>query len=187
MSARFEVVATPLAGLQLVRRLPIRDERGWFERLYCADEFATLMAGRGIAQINRTLSAQRGTVRGLHYQTPPHAEAKLVSCLRGAVFDVAVDVRRGSATFLKWHAVHLSADNHHSLLIPPGFAHGFQTLEDNCELLYLHTAAYAAQAEAALNAGDPRLAIEWPAPISGQSARDAAHPLVGRDFQGVGL
>jgi len=145
------------------------------------------MSGERIAQINRTLTAHRGTVRGMHYQTPPHAEAKLVSCLRGTVFDVAVDVRRGSPTFLHWHAQRLSADNHHSLLIPPGFAHGFQTLEDNCELLYLHTAAYAAQAEAALNARDPRLDISWPAPINVQSPRDAAHPLLAGDFQGVEL
>jgi dTDP-4-dehydrorhamnose 3,5-epimerase len=187
MSARFEVQGTPLAGLQVIRRQPLRDERGWLERMYCADEFAELLSGQGIAQINHTLTTHRGTVRGMHYQMPPDAEAKLVSCLRGAVFDVAVDVRRGSRTFLKWHAEHLSADNHHSLLIPAGFAHGFQTLEDNCELLYLHTARYTPQAEAALNATDPRLSIAWPEPIKAQSARDAAHPPLGQDYQGIGL
>jgi dTDP-4-dehydrorhamnose 3,5-epimerase len=187
MSARFDVVALPLAGLQLIRRLPIRDERGWLERLYCADEFAALMPGQAIVQINRTLTAHQGTVRGLHYQLPPHAEAKLVSCLKGAVLDVAVDVRRGSATFLHWHAERLSAENHHSLLIPPGFAHGFQTLVADCELLYLHTARYEPLAESALNVRDPRLAIAWPQPISALSARDAAHPLLASDFQGIGL
>jgi dTDP-4-dehydrorhamnose 3,5-epimerase len=187
VSARFEIAGTALAGLQLIKRLPIRDERGWLERMYCAEEFATLMCGQGIAQINRTLTSLRGTVRGMHYQMPPHAETKLVSCLQGAVFDVAVDVRRGSPTFLQWYAERLSADNHYSLLIPPGFAHGFQTLEDNCELLYLHTTRYTPQAEAALGARDPRLAIAWPEPISAQSARDAAHAPLGRDFQGVGL
>lgn len=187
MSRRFEVLETPLAGLKLVRRLPIRDERGWLERVYCADEFAPFISGQGVAQINRTLTAHRGTVRGMHYQMPPHAETKLISCVRGVVLDVAVDVRRGSLTFLHWHAERLSADNHLSLLIPPGFAHGFQTLEDNCELLYLHSAAFAPQAEAALNARDPRLAIVWPEPVGLQSPRDAAHPLLGADFQGVGL
>jgi dTDP-4-dehydrorhamnose 3,5-epimerase len=187
VSSRFDIVATPLAGLQLVRRLPIRDERGWLERLYCADEFAGLMSGAAIAQINRTLTAKQGSVRGMHFQRPPHAEAKLVSCLKGAVFDVAVDVRQGSPTFLHWHGEHLSAENHHSLLIPPGFAHGFQTLVPDCELLYLHTARYAPKAEAALNASDPRLAIAWPQPIGAQSPRDATHPLLSNDFQGVAL
>lgn len=187
MSGRFDIVPTPLAGLQLVRRLPIHDERGWLERMYCADEFAAVMCGQAIAQINRTLTTQLGTVRGMHFQMPPHAEAKLVSCLKGAVFDVAVDVRRDSPTFLHWHGERLSADNHHSLLIPSGFAHGFQTLEADCELLYLHTAPYTPQAEAALNARDPRLAILWPQAIGAQSARDMAHPLLSGDFQGVGL
>jgi dTDP-4-dehydrorhamnose 3,5-epimerase len=187
MSRRFEVLGAPLSGLQLIRRLPIRDERGWLERIYESEMFAELLSGQCIAQINRTLTAHRGTVRGMHYQLPPHAEAKLVSCLRGTVLDVAVDVRRGSPSFLQWHAQRLSAENHLSLLIPPGFAHGFQALEENCELLYLHTAAYVPQAEAALNARDPRLAISWPEPITMQSPRDAAHPLLGADFQGVGL
>lgn len=187
MSGRFDIVATALAGLQLIRRLPIRDERGWLERMYCADEFAALMSGQAIAQINRTLTTQQGTVRGMHFQMPPHMEAKLVSCLKGAVFDVAVDVRRDSPTFLHWHGELLSAENHHSLLIPPGFAHGFQTLEADCELLYLHSERFAPQAEAGLNARDPRLAIHWPQPIGARSARDATHPLLGSDFQGVAL
>jgi len=187
MSGRFEFLPTPLAGLRLIRRLPIRDERGWLERMYCAEEFAALMSGQAVAQINRTLTVQKGSVRGMHFQMPPHTDAKLVSCLRGAVFDVAVDVRRGSSTFLHWHAERLTAENHHSLLIPAGFAHGFQTLANDCELLYLHTARFSPQSEAALNARDPRLAISWPEPIGAQSPRDAAHPLLSDDFLGVAL
>ena len=138
-------------------------------------------------QINHTLTGRRGTVRGMHYQRPPHAETKFISCLRGEVFDVAVDLRHDSPTFLRWHAEVLSAENHRTLVVPEGFAHGFQTLADDCELLYLHTAAFAADSEGALNANDPRLAIVWPQPISDWSARDAGHPILGDYFSGIKL
>jgi dTDP-4-dehydrorhamnose 3,5-epimerase len=115
----------------------------------------------------------------MHWQRPPHAEAKLVSCLRGQVWDVAVDVRPGSPTFLRWHAERLSADNGQALLIPPGFAHGFQALSDDVELLYCHSAAHAPQTEAGLHPQDERLGIAWPLPITKLSARDAGHPRLG--------
>ena len=126
-------------------------------------------------------------MRGLHYQRPPAPEAKLVSCLRGAVWDVAVDLRANSPTFLQWHAQELSAHNHTALLIPPGFAHGFQALEDGAELLYVHSAPYTPACEGALNVHDPRLCITWPLPVHGLSPRDAAHPLLGADFEGIVL
>lgn len=183
--SRFTLNATPLAGLTLVQRHPIGDQRGYLERLYCCDELADLLDGRAIAQINRTLTVKTGTVRGLHFQYPPHAETKLITCLKGEVFDVAIDLRQGSPTCLHWHAERLSADNHRTLVIPEGFAHGFQTLAANCELLYLHTAPYQADAEGALNAVDPRLAIAWPLPIAERSARDQAHPLLEEGFIGI--
>jgi dTDP-4-dehydrorhamnose 3,5-epimerase len=185
MSPRLEIIDTALAGLKVVQRRPLPDARGYLERMYCAAELAGLTGGRPIAQINRTLTTRRGVVRGMHFQHPPHGEFKLVSCLRGAVFDVAVDIRAGSPDLLRSHAELLSADNHRSLLIPPGFAHGFQALTDDAELLYLHTAAYVAAAEGALNARDPALAIEWPEPITGQSERDRSHALLTSDFAGV--
>ena len=135
MNSRFDLIATPLAGLCLIQRRPVGDARGYLERLYCADELAAIAPGQPIVQINHTLTVRPGVVRGLHFQRPPHAEIKLVTCLRGAVFDVAVDLRANSPTFLHWHAEILSADNHRSLAIPQGFAHGFQTLTDNCEML----------------------------------------------------
>ena len=187
MNSRFDLIATPLAGLVVVQRQPMGDARGYLERMYCADALAAITAGKPIAQINRTLTAKPGVVRGMHFQRPPHAEIKLVSCLRGEVFDVAVDLRQDSPTFLHWHAELLSADNHRSLAIPEGFAHGFQTLTDNCELLYFHTAAYQPAAEDALNARDPRLAIAWPVAISELSPRDTAHPLLSANFKGVKL
>jgi dTDP-4-dehydrorhamnose 3,5-epimerase len=185
MSTRFDILDTPLPGLRVLQRKPIGDSRGYLERLFCSEELQALAPGRHIAQINHTLTANPGTVRGMHFQRPPHAETKFVSCLRGEVFDVAVDLRHNSPTFLRWHAELLSADNHKTLVIPEGFAHGFQTLTDNCEMLYFHTAAYQPGAEGGLNAQDPRLAITWPLPVVELSQRDAAHPLLSDDFTGV--
>jgi dTDP-4-dehydrorhamnose 3,5-epimerase len=187
MSARFEFIPTPLAGLIVIRRKPMQDERGVFERFFCRQELQEAALHKPIVQINRSLTRRTGTVRGMHFQYPPHAEAKIVSCLKGEIFDVAVDIRTGSATFLRWHGEVLSAENHRSLLIPEGFAHGFQTLTDDCELLYLHTAEYMPQAEGALNARDPRLAITWPRAVGEMSDHDRLHPLLSSDFMGVRL
>lgn len=187
MSDRFKVTVASLEGLKVIQRRPIADNRGFFERMFCVEELCELIAGREIAQINHTSTARTGTVRGLHYQHPPYAETKLVSCLRGAIFDVAVDVRRNSSTFLKWHAEILSGDNHRTLMIPEGFAHGFQTMTDDCEMLYLHTTCWQPAAEGALNALDPRLGIVWPIDISERSPRDTMHPFLTTDFPGVSL
>ena len=185
--SRFDIQSTPLAGLQRVQRQRLGDARGFLSRLFCAEELALAGWTGPIAQINHTFTAQRGTVRGLHFQHPPHAETKLVNCLQGEVWDVAVDLRHGSPTYLQWHAECLSADNQCALLIPPGFAHGFQALTDNVEMLYCHSQPYAAQSEAALHVQDPRLAITWPLPVQGLSPRDAQHALIGDDFEGVHL
>ena len=185
--ARFAVSATALEGLKRVGRRRIEDRRGFLARLYCRDELAAIGFAEPIAQINHTSTRTRGTVRGLHFQHPPHAEDKLVSCLRGEVFDVAVDLRAGSPTFLRWHAERLSADNGVALYIPKGFAHGFQTMTDDCELLYLHTAPHAAEAEGALNALDPALAVDWPLPVADLSERDRGHPMIAPGFAGIAL
>lgn len=186
VSHRFETLDTPITELKLLQRKPIRDSRGYLERMYCAEELRTLLPpSQPIVQINRTLTEQRGTVRGMHFQYPPHAEVKIVSCLRGEVFDVAVDLRQDSATFLKWHAETLSADNYRMLLIPAGFAHGFQTLVDHCELLYFHTALYCPSAEGGLNAQDPALGIRWPVEITDRSPRDAGRPFITKEFTGM--
>ena len=183
--------ATPLPGLMRIARHKMVDERGSFSRLFCADELAAAGWKDPIAQINHSQTTHRGTVRGMHYQRPPHTEMKLVSCLRGEVWDVAVDLRQGSPSFLQWHAEHLSADNANALLIPPGFAHGFQALSDHAELLYCHSAAYVPGAEAGLNPLDPRLLIAWPLPPVGLSPRDAGQPWLadepGQEFEGVRL
>lgn len=186
-TTRFEIHVTQLAGLMMLQRKPLGDERGYLERLFCADELQTLIHGKHIVQINHTFTANRGTVRGMHFQHPPHAETKFVSCLRGEVFDVAVDIRCNSPTFLQWHAETLSAVNHKTLVIPEGFAHGFQTLSDNCEMLYFHTATYHRQAEDGLNPLDKRLGINWPLSVNNLSSRDSGHPFLSESYSGVSL
>lgn len=183
--ASIEILPTPIAGLALLQRRPLADARGWFERLFCIHELEVVLGGRRIVQINQTLTAIAGTVRGLHFQHPPHGECKVVGCLSGAVFDVALDLRRGSPTFLHWHGELLSGENHRTLVIPEGFAHGFQTLTDDCRMLYLHTQAYVRSAEGGINAEDPRLGIRWPLTVAGRSSRDAAHPFLNDDFEGI--
>lgn len=184
---RFDIEALALAGLKRVTRVPIGDRRGTLTRLFCAADLACAGWTRPVAQINHSLTVRAGTVRGLHFQRPPHAEMKLVSCIRGAAWDVAVDLRAGSPTFLQWHAQELSAENGCALLIPEGFAHGFQTLADNCELLYLHSAIYVPEAEDGVSAYDVRLGITWPLPLSELSARDARLSTCENSFLGIQL
>lgn len=185
MSERFRLHATPIAGLTRLERLPVADHRGFFERIFSSEELAGIGFRKPIAQVNRTLTRRRGAIRGLHFQRPPHAEAKLVTCLRGEVFDVALDLRQGSPTFLHWHAEILSGANNISFAIPEGFAHGFQTLTEDCELLYCHSAPYVPQSEDGVNAQDETLAIAWPLTITELSARDAGLPRIGADFTGI--
>lgn len=177
----------PLAGLNLIERQRLNDARGFLSRLFCAEQLAAAGLHKPIAQINHTLTTHRGTIRGMHYQTAPNAEMKLVSCIRGEVWDVAIDLRSNSPTFLQSYSQILSADNCCSLLIPEGFAHGFQAQTEDCELIYLHTASYNPQAEAGLRFNDSRLAITWPIPVSEISARDQSHPLLTKQFTGINV
>jgi dTDP-4-dehydrorhamnose 3,5-epimerase len=182
---RLTVETTPLAGLQIVCRLSAVDSRGALSRLFCQEELAAAGWKKSIAQVNHSHTAKRGTIRGMHYQRPPAAEMKLVSCIRGRVWDVAVDVRAGSPTFLQWHAEELSEDNGRAMLIPEGVAHGFQALSDHVELIYCHSARYAPQYEAGLWPFDPQLAVAWPLDHADLSERDAAFTPIGPSFQGV--
>lgn len=183
--ARFTIYDTPLSPLKIIERTVIEDSRGYLERLYCADELRPIFGDRRIVQITHTMTLARGTVRGMHFQRAPHCELKVVSCLRGEVFDVAVDLRRTSPTFLKWHGERLSERNRRSLVVPEGFAHGFQALDDACEIIYFHTAMHNEAAEDGLNPLDERVAIAWPEPVAGLSSRDAGFSGVTTDFSGV--
>lgn len=183
--SRLHCTPLPLSGVYLVERQPLDDARGFFERLFCAGELAACGWTQPIAQINRSCTRRLGSVRGLHWQQPPHAEMKLVACLRGAVWDVAIDLRAGSPTFLRWHAEVLSADNCRALLIPEGFAHGFQALTADAELLYCHSHPYTPAAEAGAHPLDARLGIAWPLPVGDMSARDMQHAWLDASFQGI--
>ncbi|OBJ02877.1 dTDP-4-dehydrorhamnose 3,5-epimerase [Mycobacterium alsense] len=179
-----KVLDTPVAGLKVVQSEPHRDARGTFVRLFCAEELQPLLGHRRIVQINHSTTTRAGAVRGMHYQRPPHAEVKMIRCLRGRVWDVAVDLRAGSPTFLRWHAQELVQGDAQMFVIPEGFAHGFQALEPDSELLYLHTAFYHPPSEGGLRHDDPRLAIAWPLPPQDLSTRDRSHPLLDSDFTG---
>ncbi|MBB6341068.1 dTDP-4-dehydrorhamnose 3,5-epimerase [Pseudomonas fluvialis] len=182
-----QLQALPLQGLFSLRHKVHEDERGRFARLFCEGTLSALGQTVHIRQINHSRTALRGAVRGLHFQFPPHAEHKLITCLRGSVWDVAVDIRRDSPTFLCWHAELLEAGDGRSLLLPPGFAHGFQAMSEDAELLYLHSADYDPSHEGGLRPTDPRLAIDWPLPVQQLSARDSQHMLLDESFQGVCL
>jgi len=184
---RFEVFDLPIPGLKLVERKKIGDHRGFFVRLFCAEELATLGWSKPIVQVNQSFTDRRGTVRGMHFQHPPHVEMKMVLCLKGKVWDVALDIRAGSPTFLRWHAEVLSAENNRAFLIPEGFAHGFQTLTDKVELLYFHTAPYVPNVEDGINPCDPTIKISWPLPITEISERDESLPTIKPAFKGLNI
>ena len=184
---RFSISNLSLPGLKLLERQRMNDSRGFFTRLFCANELASVGWCQPVAQINHTFTLRCGTVRGMHFQQPPNAEMKLVTCIRGEVWDVAVDLRADSPTFLQWHAEILSAENNRALLIPEGFAHGYQSLSNDVELLYCHSVAHSPIAEVALNAKDPRLAISWPLGIVERSLKDANLPPIDAKFEGVRL
>lgn len=181
------IITTGVGGVHILSPSPVEDERGWFARLFCSDELRNAGFGEPIAQINRSRTRRKGTVRGMHFQYPPVAETKIVHCLRGKVFDVALDLRRGSPTLLKWHGEELDGERPRALLIPPGVAHGFQALTQECELLYLHSAHYSPKYEGGVRHDDPRAGIRWPLTVTGLSKRDQAHTLLSDIYQGISL
>jgi dTDP-4-dehydrorhamnose 3,5-epimerase len=169
-------VAAPLSGLFVVDVEEKHDDRGLFARTFCQREFAAHGLPIEFVQCNTSFSARRGTLRGMHFQCEPHAEGKLVRCTRGAIYDVALDLRKDSITFGRWEAYELSAENRRSLYIPPGLAHGFVTLADLTEVHYQMTACYEAAAARGVRWNDPAFAIRWPVEEPILSPRDATYP-----------
>lgn len=167
---------TPLDGVFVIEPTPQRDDRGYLARTYCEKEFNAQGLNISWVQHNHTLSKHQGTIRGMHWQADPVPEIKLVRCLSGKVFDVVVDIRRGSPTFGKWHAEELSSENMRALYIPEGYAHGFQCLVDDCELFYLMSEFYDPQNARGFQHNDPAVAISWPFPARNLSSRDASLP-----------
>jgi dTDP-4-dehydrorhamnose 3,5-epimerase len=154
----------------------VHDERGFFGRSWCREEFASRGLSSHLAQCNISGSLRTGTLRGMHYQMAPFAETKLVRCTRGSIFDAAIDLRPDSPTYKKWTGAVLTAENHHMLCIPEGCAHGFLTLEDNCEVFYQMSAFYHLEAARGVRWNDPVFAIEWPGEVKVISQRDASYP-----------
>ena len=169
---------TRLQGAWIIEPERLEDDRGFFARIYCDEEFSAQGIAFTSVQSNISFNQRKGTLRGMHYQLEPHAEAKLVRCTMGAIYDVIVDLRPGSATYAQWMAAELSAENRKMLFVPAGFAHGFQSLTDKTETHYLMSAAYVAESSAGIAWNDPRLAIEWPLPNPIISARDRALPCL---------
>ena len=167
---------TPLKGAWTIDLEPRGDERGFFARTFCQNEFDAHGLKRDLAQANLSYNPKRATLRGMHYQIPPHAEVKIVRCTRGAIYDVIIDLRADSATRFQWFGVELSADNRTALYVPEGFAHGYQSLTEESEVFYLVTEFYAPGSERGIRWNDPRFAIRWPLPDPVLSPKDAAHP-----------
>jgi dTDP-4-dehydrorhamnose 3,5-epimerase len=175
----------PLKGCYIIEVEPMGDNRGWFARTYCKKEFVQIGHEKEWVQLNHSFTSQKGTTRGMHYQLPPYTEIKMVRCIAGAVYDVVVDIRKDSPTFLQWFGAEISAENKKMMYIPTGFAHGFQAITDNCELIYHHSEFYSSGAEGGIKYNDTAIGIEWPLSLTEISARDNNHPLLDSTFKGI--
>lgn len=172
-----------LSGAAVIDAEPFMDHRGVFARFFCEKELSELIGDRHFVNVNFSRTLKKGAIRGLHFQYPPKAEMKLVRCIRGSVYDVIVDIRKDSPTFLKWFGIELSADNMKMLCVPEGFAHGFQVLEENSEVIYLVSDFYSPENEGGLNYADPILKINWPIKITDISEKDSTRKMIDLTFK----
>lgn len=182
---KLNIKATFFDGLYEIEPIIHTDDRGSFSRIFCHNELSEIFKDNNIKQVNHSITLKKGTVRGLHFQYLPDCEIKMVKCVKGKVWDVVVDIRKNSSTFLQWYALELSPENRKMIYIPEGFAHGFQTLEDNTELLYFHSSIYSPNNEGALNLNDPLLDIKWPLDKIDVSKRDQSHSFIDKHFKGI--
>jgi len=163
---------TKIEGVFVIHSEPFKDDRGFFNRIFCQKELEIIKPGIVIAQVNHSMTKTKGTIRGMHFQYPPYAEMKIVRCVKGSIFDVAVDLRKDSPTFLQWHGEVLSAENMKALVVPEGCAHGFQSLEDDIEMVYMSTSPYCKEAESGIRYDDKKIKIQWPLPVTILSEKD---------------
>jgi len=178
-------IETILKGAYIIELEPFGDSRGFFARTFCKREFKEIGHTKEFVQFNHSMTSEKGTLRGLHYQVPPSSEVKLIRCIKGEVYDVIVDLRAGSPTFLNHIGVVLSEDNMKMIYVPEGFAHGFQTLKDNSQMIYHHTAYYTPEDERGLYFNDPKLDIKWPLDIKNLSEKDSKNPGIDINFNGI--
>ncbi|MEX1202926.1 MAG: dTDP-4-dehydrorhamnose 3,5-epimerase [Ferruginibacter sp.] len=176
---------TILPGSFIVELMPKGDSRGWFVRTFCKNEFEQIGHSKEWVQMNHSYTARKGTIRGMHFQRTPNAEIKMVRCIAGAIYDVIIDLRKGSTTYLQWFGTELSAVNKKMIYIPEGFAHGFQTLADNSELIYQHSQFYEPGAEEGILHNDTALGIQWPLQVTEVSGRDKLHPIIDSNFKAI--
>lgn len=184
MDKKLNIISTEMNDLFVIEPNIFADERGSFYRVFCQDEMEDIFKTT-IKQVNHSITNQKGSVRGLHFQYEPNCEVKMVKCIKGSVFDVVVDIRKDSSTFLKSFSIELTEKNRKMLLIPKGFAHGFQTLENDTELLYFHSNVYVSSNEGALHVKDPLLQIKWPLNVINLSKRDEEHKFLDNNFKGI--
>jgi len=182
---KLTILPTPLAGAVVVETNSFQDERGSFSRFFCSEELSCYWGNRSLVNINFSSNVSKGTLRGIHTQRAPAAEMKMIRCIRGCLFDVIVDLRAGSPTFLQWFGVELSASNQRMLIVPEGCGHGFQTLDDSTDALYLTTARYQSEAEMGIHYADPCVGISWPLPVSSISDKDRLSPFLPSNFAGL--
>ena len=180
-----KVLQSPFQNAFILEVEPHVDQRGIFARIFCEEELKQIGYDKRIVQINHSVTRKKGAVRGLHFQYPPKAEVKIVKCIRGAIFDVIVDLRRNSSSFLQWYGEVLSDENLKMMYASEGFAHGFQTLEENTELLYLHTEFYSPEHESGVRYDDPMINISWLLEVSEISKKDQKYPFISEDFEGI--
>ena len=178
---------TKIKGLYIAELEPLSDGRGFFVRSYCDKALEEINVTKSIKQINHSLTLTVGAIRGMHYQNHPHSEIKMVRCISGEVFDVAVDLRKDSDTFLQWHGEYLSAENSKMMVIPEGFAHGFQVIKPNSELLYFHTESYTQKAESGVLFNDEKIGIKWPLQVTSTSDRDLSYKPITKEFRGLNI
>ena len=178
-------IPTSLPGSFIVEPDIFTDDRGWFSRFYGKNDFKEIGHAKEWVQLNHSFTAKKGTIRGMHFQFHPFREIKMVKCIAGIVYDVIIDLRKGSPTFLKWLGVELSAQNRKMLYVPEGFAHGFQCMENNCELIYHHSEFYQPGAEGGIRFSDPLIKIEWPLKGTLLSQKDESYPFLDRNFKGI--
>ena len=185
MDKKLTIKNTSIDGVYTIDPSIHEDSRGLFLRVYCDNELNNILKENTIRQINHSATYKKGTVRGMHFQYPPNSEIKFVKCIKGKILDIVVDIRKNSPTFLKTFSVELSADKKNMIYIPKGFAHGFQTLEDDTELLYLHSDIYTPNNEGTLNVKDPLLNIKLPLDIIEISKRDEGCEFLNKNFRGI--
>lgn len=183
--SNLKIIETEIDGIFIVKTDPYVDDRGSYQRVYCENDLSTILNGKHMVNINYQSTLRKGTIRGLHFQEGRFSEAKLIRCLNGRIFDVVVDVRSNSNTFLKQFSIELSSDSNIGLFVSEGFAHGFQTLTDDCKTIYSTTQFYNPQMERGINPLDPLLKIPWPIKEAIISTKDRSQPFINGDFKGV--